>query len=155
MKQITAKFVLTLALGMSAAVPAAASEQDAVMKTVRQLFDGFNKGDMNSSIAACARDAVIIDEIPPHAWYGENTCERWAADLIAFNETVNLTDTNVTLKKPRRVDITGDRAYVVVPADFTFKENGKDGAEIGALVTLALHKESVGWRIKGWTWSRP
>jgi hypothetical protein len=50
---------------------------------------------------------------------------------------------------------TADRAYVVAPADFRFKENGKDGSDLGALFTVALQKGQAGWRITGWAWSRP
>jgi hypothetical protein len=31
----------------------------------------------------------------------------------------------------------------------------QDGAEIGALFTVALRKEQAGWLITGWVWSRP
>jgi hypothetical protein len=76
-------------------------------------------------------------------------------ELTAFNKSIGLTDGVTTLKKPRRVDITGDRAYVVAPMDFRYKENGKPGAEIGALWTVSLQKTPEGWRITGWAWSRP
>jgi len=125
------------------------------MKTVRQWVDGLNRGDTKAAIAACAEETAIVDEFPPYEWHGKGTCAKWASELAAFNKSIGLTDAVVTLKQARRVDVTGDHAYVVVPADFRFKENGKDGAEIGALFTVALHKGQAGWRIKGWAWSRP
>jgi len=155
MKQMLLNFVFALAVTMPAAGPAAASEQDDVMKVVRQWVDSLNKGDPKTAIAACAEQTSIVDEFPPHEWHGPRTCEKWVTDLTAFNKSIGLTDGIVTLKKPKRVDVTADRAYVVVPTDFRYKENGKDGAELGALFTVALQKGQAGWRITGWAWSRP
>ena len=155
MKQTILKAALAVYVTMLGTVPAAASEQDDVMKVVRQWVDGLNKGDTKSAIAACAEQAAIIDEFPPYEWHGAGTCSKWLTQLQAFNKSIGLTDGVVTLKQARRVDVTGDSAYVVVPADFRYKEHGKDGAEIGALFTVALKKGQVGWRITGWAWSRP
>lgn len=152
---MTQKIALALAVSMPVAGTAAASEPDDVMKIVRQWVDSLNKGDVQMAIAACAPQTAIVDEFPPYEWHGEGTCAKWATELAAYNKSLGLTDGVVTLKKPRRVDITGDRAYVVAPTDFHFKENGKDGAEIGALFTVALQKGPAGWRITGWAWSRP
>jgi ketosteroid isomerase-like protein len=153
MKHITLK--IALAVMLLATGPAMASDPDDVMKVVRQWVDSLNKGDTQQAIAACAQQTSILDEFPPHAWHGEGTCAKWVAELDAYNESIGLTDGIVTLKKARRVDVTADRAYVVVPADFRFKEKGKDGAELGALFTVALKKGQEGWRITAWTWSRP
>ncbi|MEP7244933.1 MAG: hypothetical protein ABI885_14810 [Gammaproteobacteria bacterium] len=155
MKQMTLKIALALAAAMLTAGPAAASEQDDVMKVVRQWMDSLNKGDTKSAIAACAEETSIVDEFPPHEWHGRGTCAKWVADLTAFNQSLGLTDGVTKIGKPKRVDVTADRAYVVVPTDYRFKENGKAGAEIGALFTVALHKGQAGWRITGWAWSRP
>lgn len=155
MKQRTLTAALALSAMMLTAGPAAASDQDDVMKVVRQWVDGLNKGDTKAAIAACAEQTAIVDEFPPYEWHGAGTCSKWVAELQAFNKSIGLTDGIVTLHQPRRVDVTKDRAYVVAPTDFRFKENGKDGAEIGALFTVALQKGQAGWRITGWAWSRP
>jgi hypothetical protein len=155
MKKMLLKLVLPLAATMLTAGPAAAAEQDDVMKVVQQWVDSLNKGDPATAIAACAPNTSIIDEFAPYEWHGEGTCAKWVAELAAFNKSLGLTDGVTTLKKPRRIDITGDRAYVVAPMDFRYKENGKPGAEIDALFTVALQKMPAGWRITGWAWSRP
>jgi len=155
MKQLTLKIALSLALAALSAGPIAASEQDDVMKVVRQWVDSLNKGDMKTAVAACAQQTSIVDEFPPYAWQGEGTCSKWAVELEAYNKKIGLSDGFVTLKKVQRIDVTADRAYVVVPADYRFKEKGKDGDEIGALFTVALQKGQAGWRISGWAWSRP
>src|SRR6186713_1605024 len=129
MQLTTLATTVALLITMLGAGPAAATEQDNVMKVVRQWVDGLNKGDTRTAIAACAPETAIVDEFPPHEWHGEGTCAKWVALLQAYNKKIGLTEPIVTLKPTRRVDVNGDSAYVVVPADFTFKENGKDGAE--------------------------
>lgn len=52
------------------------------------------------------------------------------------------------------MDITADRAYVVVPADYGYKQKGKAVKETGSLLTVALQKGAAGWRIAGWSWTK-
>jgi hypothetical protein len=52
------------------------------------------------------------------------------------------------------IDITADRAYVVVPASYEFKKNGKPTKETGSMFTFALQKGEAGWRITGWAWAK-
>jgi ketosteroid isomerase-like protein len=156
MKQTLLRIALAgLGVALLGPHPAAATERDEVMKTVHQWVDSLNTGDTKTAIAACAEETSIVDEFPPHEFHGAGACARWVIALDAYNQSLGLTDSMVTLKKPRRVDITADRAYVVAPTDFHFKENGKPGTELGALFTVALHKSQAGWRITGWAWSRP
>jgi len=64
-----------------------------------------------------------------------------------------ITDPVVTLQKPRHVQVTGDRAYVVVPANYDYKQKGKKMSQKGSTFTVALQKGPAGWRITAWTWS--
>jgi ketosteroid isomerase-like protein len=52
------------------------------------------------------------------------------------------------------VDVTADVAYVVVPADYSFKLKGTPSKETGSTMTLTLKKEAAGWRISGWSWAK-
>jgi hypothetical protein len=47
-------------------------------------------------------------------------------------------------------NITGDSAYVVVPATMTFKVHGQQVKQTGAAFTVALRKLSEGWRVAAW-----
>src|ERR1700736_568009 len=110
--------ILTLTAGLIlvfAAGSAAASEQTAVMATVHQFIDGFNKGDAKTALAACASPASIIDDVPPHEWHGPTACADWANDYSADAKKNGITDGIVTLGTPWHVAVTGNRAYVVVP----------------------------------------
>ena len=148
------KILVALAVAVVAAGPAAATEKTDVMKPLHQFVDGFNKGDVKTAVAACADQTSIIDEVPPHEWHGAGACSTWANDFEADGKKNGITDGVVTLGSPRHVDIMGDRAYVVVPANYTFKQKGKPGKEIGSTLTVALQKGPTGWRITGWAWAK-
>jgi hypothetical protein len=83
------------------------------------------------------------------AYYGSDPAWKW--QLIGGSNT----DESVTLSKPRHIDITADRAYVVVPATYSYKEKGTLVKEPGSIWTLALKKDEAGWRITGWAWTAP
>jgi SnoaL-like domain len=143
-----------LAVAVLMAAPTALSQKTEVMTPVHQFVDGFNKGDTKTAVAACAEQTSIIDEFPPHEWHGKDACLNWANDFDADAKKNGITDGVVTLAQPRHIDITADRAYVVVPADYTFKQNGKVVKETGSMFTFALQKGEAGWRITGWAWSK-
>ena len=73
-------------------------------------------------------------------WQGATACSDWWNDIDAFNKKSGITDPNVAPGKPRHADVTGDRAYVVVPTTYTYKQNGKPVTESGAVWTLAFYK---------------
>jgi ketosteroid isomerase-like protein len=50
--------------------------------------------------------------------------------------------------------VDGDRAYVVAPATYTYKQHGKTMKEAHAVFTAALRKTDTGWRFSAWTWSK-
>jgi hypothetical protein len=148
------KIFIALAVAVLAAGPIAQSEKTDVMVAVNQFVDGFNKGDTKTALAACADETSIIDEFPPHEWHGAGACSKWMNDYDVDAKKNGITDGVVTLSKPRHIDITTDRAYVVIPANYTFKKKGKLVKEIGSMFTFALQKGEGGWRITGWSWSK-
>ncbi len=148
------KVLVVLAAVIMAAAPNALAQQKDVMAPVHQFVDGFNKGDTKSALAACADQTSIIDEFPPHEWHGAGACAKWADDYDANAKKDGITDGVVTLGKPRHVDVTGDLAYVVVPANYRFKQKGKPVSEIGSMLTVALQKGPAGWRMTAWTWTK-
>jgi ketosteroid isomerase-like protein len=148
------KLFIAIAVVVLATGPSFASEKSDVMVPVHQFIDGFNKGDAKTALAACAEQTSIIDEFAPHEWHGVGACANWANDFGADAKKNGITDGVVTLGKARHIDITGDRAYVVVSANYTYKQNGKANKEIGSTLTVALQKQAAGWRMTGWAWTR-
>jgi hypothetical protein len=138
-------------LGISAAAGAATPEAQ-VMTPIRLFVDSFNKGDLKAAAAALSpTGVVIIDDVSPHVWAGPNALETWSKALAASDQTEGNTDGAVTIGKPTREVVSGDRGYVVLPAVYTFKEKGVAMREAAQMV-YALQKGTSGWQITGWTW---
>jgi ketosteroid isomerase-like protein len=142
-------FVLSVVFAQTAM-----SQQAEVMSTVTQFVDSFNKGDAKTAAAACGDQTIIIDEFPPHEWHGAGACATWMNDFDADAKKNAITDGVVTLATPKHVDVSGDHAYVVVPADYAYKKAGKPMKETNSILTVVLQKGGNGWRITGWSWSK-
>jgi hypothetical protein len=120
-----------------AAVSTALPSTSDPMAAVRQYVDAFNKGDVKMMAETCAVPASIVDGLPPHAWQGPTACEDWHRDVMSAGEQEGATDYFVTLGTPWHVDVTGDRAYVVVPATMAFKAHGQQTTQSGSIFTVA------------------
>lgn len=121
-----------------------------VMRPVRQFVESFNRGDVKT---ACANQSTIIDEFPPYLWQGATACADWSNDFDAYREKNGITEPKITLGLGQHVDVTGDRAYVVVQAHLTFKQKEKRLSERDPILTVSLQKIADTWRIAGWAWS--
>ena len=148
------KTVLALTAAALLAAPAATTDQTDVVATVKQFVVAFNAGDTTAMAAACAPQAVIIDEFPPHVWSGANACIVWANAFNADAEMNKITEPVVTLGKTMHVDVTGNVAYVVMMANYTFKKNGKPVKETNSILTISLAKGAGGWKMTGWAWAK-
>jgi hypothetical protein len=148
-KVIAALFAVALMAGS-----ASASDKLDVMRTVWRYVDSFNKGDVKTALSDCAAQSSIIDEFPPYTWQGATACADWSNDFDAFSKKNGFTDPKVTLGGPTHIDVTGDRAYVVVPASFAYTQNGKRTTERGSIWTVTLQKVADNWRITGWAWAK-
>lgn len=134
----------------------AATPDEQLMAPIRKFIDSFNKGDTAAAAAthAATADLAIIDEVSPHLWQGPKAFQAWAADLDNDSKKRGITDQMVTIGAPIREETSGDDAYVVVPAVYTFKERGVAMRE-EAQMTFVLKKGAGGWLIHGWTWTGP
>ena len=148
------KTVLALTAAALLAAPAATTDQTDVVATVKQFVVAFNAGDTTAMAAACAPQVVIIDEFPPHVWSGANACIVWANAFNADAAMNKITEPVVTLGKTTHVDVTGNVAYVVMMANYTFKKNGKPVKETNSILTISLAKGASGWKMTGWAWAK-
>src|SRR4029077_15851131 len=144
---------IAFVMAVFVAAPVIASEQTDVLAPIHQFVDAFNKGDAKTALAACAAETSIIDEFPPHEWHGAGACRQWADDYVANAKKDGISDGIVMLGEPKHVDVNGDRAYVVIPTDYTYKQNGKPMKETKSAFAFALHKGAEGWRITAWSWA--
>lgn len=131
----------------------AAVAADAI-STVHRYIGAFNRGDVQGMAAAFAVPGSILDGMPPHVWSGPTAAEDWYRDVLTNTEKEGASDFFVTVGRPLHLDVTGDAAYVVLPATMKFKVHGKQITQSGAVFTMALRKFTDGWRIASWAWSK-
>ena len=60
--------------------------------------------------------------------------------MLVEGKHLGAADYFITLGEPLHNNVTGDSAYVVVPATMTFKLRGEQVTQTGAVFTVALRK---------------
>jgi len=148
---------MTLALicALQSAHAGAAAPNDELAAPIHQFVDSLAKGDVAGAQAAYASTSLAItDEVPPYHWQGTGAFDAWAADLAKFETASGNTDARLVLGDAIREEATGDDAYVVMVATYTYKARGVPVRE-DARMTFVLHKEAGGWRIQSWTFASP
>jgi hypothetical protein len=141
------RVVIALAVSMLAAGPALASDEGDIMAILKQWVSG-----ETGTVATCAHDAAVIDDIPPFEWHGPGACARWQKDNDAYLKKEGITDSTFTMGKAQQLIVSGDRAYAVFPVTFTFTQKGKQARET-ATSAVSLHKTAEGWQITAWAWA--
>jgi hypothetical protein len=121
---------------------------------VQQYIDGFNDGDAAVMATIFDVHASILDGMAPHLWQGPTATQDWYRDVLAEGELHGASGYFVVLGEPLHNNVTGDSAYVVVPATMTFDVAGKQVTQTGATFTVALRKRPDGWRIAAWAWTK-
>jgi len=144
---------MKILIALAALVCASAAQADTgVDTTIRQFGDAFNKGDVKVAKALHVAKPVIIDEVGPHLWTGPKAFDGWLADVAKSDAAEGKTGGQAALSAPTREVVSGDRAYVIVPSTYTFRQKGKTLRE-AAQMTFVLTKVSSGWKIAAWTWT--
>jgi hypothetical protein len=124
------------------------------MAAVRLYIDCFNRGDIAGMAATCDVPMSILDGMPPHVWHGPAASQDWYRDVLVTGEREGASDYVVALGEPWHVNVTGDRAYVVVPATMSVTVRGKRVKQSGSVFTVALRKLAGGWRLTAWAWAK-
>lgn len=93
---------------------------DDAISAVRLYVEAFNKGDVKAMAAKFISSGSILDGLAPHLWLGPTAAEDWYRDVLVAGEYEGATDYFVTLGEPLHANLTGDCAYVVLPASMTF-----------------------------------
>ncbi len=124
------------------------------MATVNLYIGAFNEGDVQAMSSAFADPAAILDGMAPHLWLGPTAAEDWYRDVLIEGQRHGASDYAVTLGEPVHNDVSGDSAYIVVPATMTFNVQGRQVTQTGSFFTVALRKLSDQWRIAAWAWAK-
>lgn len=147
----------TIALAAAAALLFVSTAQAAdagIAATIRKFGDAFNKGDVNAARAQLTAAPAIVDEPSPHLWTGPKSLDRWLADLAKSDSAQGITSGVVAIRPATREEVSGDNAYVIVPATYTYKQKGATLRETAQL-TLVMSRQRSGWKIAAWTWTGP
>ena len=130
-----------------------ASDKSDILGLITKWNDLSNKGDELGMAATCAKDAVVVDDLPPYIWRGVEACADWQKSADAFVKNEGMTEIVGGLGKPSHVLIVADQAYVVIPATFAYTQGGKKLIE-SATATFTLQKTDGRWLITSWVWSK-
>jgi ketosteroid isomerase-like protein len=124
------------------------------MTAVRAFVEAFNNDDAELAEAACADETLIIDDFPPYEWSGGGSVTRWFHDMDRMATKYRMSEPSVALEEPRHVIVSEQHAYVVVPIDVRWLEDGTHAERTGSM-TMAIREGTEGWRISAlaWTWN--
>ncbi len=124
------------------------------MIAVRRFVEAFNRDDVTLAQKACADQMTIIDDFAPYEWSGRAATEAWSRDMVAMASGYRMSEWSVTLEEPVMEIVSGHSAYLVVPIDVHWLEDGA-AAERRGSVTLVLREDAQAWRIStlSWTWN--
>src|SRR6188768_3736817 len=114
---------------------------------IGQYINAFNRGDAEGMTAMFTASGSILDGMAPHVWQGPTATQDWYRDVLIEGKQHGASDYFITLGEPLHNNVTGDAAYVVIPATMTFKLHGQQVTQSGAVYTVALRKLAEGWRI--------
>ena len=124
------------------------------MDVVREYINAFNAADTEGMAAMFAASGSILDGTAPHIWQGPNVARDWYRDVLVKGEQIGAGNYLVELDEPLRNHITGDSAYVVLPASIKFTVKGEQIVQPGAMFVVALRRLAEGWRIVSWAWAK-
>ena len=125
--------------------PARASDETEAQAVVTEWVAEFNRGDVTAFAARCARRAAVIDGFPPFAW---TSCADWMSSYASNSKANKLTDGKLSIGWAVSAFTEGNRSYVVYPATFSDKEDGKVVVYNGTW-TITLLKVNGRWAITG------
>src|SRR5215469_8133575 len=124
------------------------------MAAVRHFIDSFNKGDVAAMAAACDAPMSILDGMAPHVWHGPTATQDWYRDVLSEGEHQGASGYFVELGEPWHVAVTGDRAYVAVPATMLVTVKGKRMKQSGSVFVVTLRQVGSNWRLMSWAWAK-
>jgi ketosteroid isomerase-like protein len=132
---------------------ASANDKSEILGLIAKWNDLSNRGDEQGMAATCTKEATVVDDLPPYEWRGPGACENWQKSADEFVKKESMTDIVGGIGNPTHVLISGDQAYVVIPATFAYTQGGKKFTEY-AVATFTLKKKESTWLITSWVWAK-
>ena len=118
--------------------------------------DLVNQGDAPAAVAYFLPDASIVEDLAPYSWQGPAAGMQWLQAMNANAERSGIGSVNMRFLPATTVQISGARAYAVIPGDLTYTFKNGTVQHAQGHVTFALQKVAASWRIETltWTWER-
>ncbi|MGH6882356.1 nuclear transport factor 2 family protein [Hypericibacter sp.] len=144
--------LMAISIALLLIAPASASDAG-VFSRVERFIDAWNRNDAAGVTDCMSASPTIIDDFPPHYWSGSSALVDWGKDYAILMNENDITDPRVMLSRPTIIDVHGTKAYVVVPATYSYKQHARPMQEKGIL-TVALEGSHQGWRITAFAWTK-
>lgn len=124
------------------------------MATIRQAASDFNTGNYAAWAGACESSAMVTDDFAPYTWNGPGACRNWYMAWRNLTKAHAINNVTVMFGAPMHMAVTGDTAYVVLPASLHFNQSGKPVRMTSNVMTIVLHRGMRGdWKMTAWTWA--
>lgn len=130
----------------------AAGPNAELMAPVNAVIAALNTGDGSGLRDLYTPDSTVVDEFSPYSWNGATAGSNWFSGFTAYAKQLKLTHPHATAQSVTNYNVTGTRAYIVVPIRFGALIAGKRALEIGTM-TVTLQRGSSGWRIVTQSWA--
>ncbi|HVJ71987.1 MAG TPA: hypothetical protein VM531_10865 [Sphingomicrobium sp.] len=127
------------------------ASNDAVQSTVTSMVAALNRADISTARRLFADGAIIVEDIAPYRWEGENGVDEWLTAVTRSVAYVPSRRVNVRLGEAVRTEIAGDKAYAVFAG--ALELGGADGDVCAdGLLTATLAAGPSGWIIDMLVW---
>jgi hypothetical protein len=125
---------------------------DAMMKPIQAALAALNASNPSAlSTGVYASNATVVDEFSAYTWSGPNAGVAWLNDYMKFSKKTQFANGRGSLMPVKYFNQSGDRAYIVVPANFSGTMKGKPVRETGTW-TFTLQRSGNTWLILTETW---
>jgi ketosteroid isomerase-like protein len=127
-----------------------------VPKALQATLDAFvaadNAGNRAGVVAVFTPDALVVDEFAPYRFPAPGAAAAWYKSA-GVDSTANDYENGVgTFSVPSYAAVDGDRAWLTVPALYSYVKHGVPTVEHGAVAVSALHTAS-GWKLTTMAWA--
>jgi hypothetical protein len=161
---MTSKFLAVALVAASLAGAPALADETAVSAgdlaqlkaPIQRLVDAINQASAAVPKDVFTRSSLVLDDFAPYHWAGKTHGQDWYKGLLGATPKDH--DAFVAMKPVLKIGdpafprITGDDAYLVIPASFDFTEGGKRTHQTGQWVFIESRVKGA-WLIEAHSWA--
>lgn len=113
-------------------------DEDAIMALMAEAYAAYNRGDQAGFRATwSAHVDALLNEAPPYLWSGPTAVEQWLSDGEKTRLANQVEDVRIRLLERLKLQISGDRAHLVVKVRVSYAVAGTPMQQDGwQIVTL-------------------